>query len=168
MLTTLKAPCVIKFLPGRILAEVMKWRCFKVWLSWVSLWNWKWVLRALLGVWSWTFCISIMDPFHPALSWDSHWDIEVPLRGSVQNDHRKHLIITFMFPFAVLLLPFYHQILKTVSRRNKKYYREWHLGEQPVLIQEKKCMSPFWGIVLLGDMYVYVCVCVYLRIFMHI
>lgn len=36
-----------------------------------------------------------------------------------------------------------------------------------MLIQEKKCMSPFWGIVLLGDMYVYVCVCVYLRIFMH-
>lgn len=29
-----------------------------------------------------------------------------------------------------------------------------------MLIQEKKCMSPFWGIVLLGDMYVYVCVCV--------
>lgn len=55
------------------------------------------------------FCISIVDPFHPALSWDSHWDIEVPLRGSVQNDHRKHLlIITFMFPFAILLLPFYH------------------------------------------------------------
>lgn len=34
-----------------------------------------------------------------------------------------------------------------------------------MLIQEKKGMSPFWGIVLLGNTYVYTCV--YLCVFMH-
>lgn len=37
-----------------------------------------------------------------------------------------------------------------------------------MLIQEKKCMSPFWGIVLLGDMYVYVCVCVFTYLYAYV
>lgn len=106
MLTTWEALNVIKFLPGRN-TEVIKRRCFKVWLCWVLLWNWKWVLRALLGVWSRWFCISIMGPFCPALIWDSCWDIEEPLRGTVRNDLRKHLlIISSCFPLQFFCLLF--------------------------------------------------------------